>query len=391
MNHPWRKIPLAVSITVAGLIAACGGGGGGSDQGSLRVSMTDAPSCGFDQVNVTVSKVRVHQSDAANENDAGWTDITLSEPRKINLLDLTNGVLTTLGQTSLPAGRYTQMRLVLSPNSDGVLANSVVPTGGSETALTTPSGVQSGIKLNGHFDVAANTMTDVVLDFDACKSVVKRGNGGYNLKPVISVIPLAISGAVEGYVDPTVVSAGGNPVISAQDATGTVIKSTVPDSSGRFSLSPLVAGNYTVVITADARATDVIGGVPVATGVNTLISTTDAPIAMQASAANNAVSGTVTPAAAQATVSALQALGSGSIVTIKYVNADAVSGAYSMTLPAAAPLVGQYNAILPIALTPDNGIAGKYVIEAEATGYAVQTVPVDVTAGPALVDFILVM
>lgn len=392
MNYLWCKIPLAASVAAASLIAGCGGGGGSSDsgQGTLRVSMTDAPSCGYDQVNVTVSQVRVHKNEGAVENDAGWSDITLSQPRKINLLDLTNGVLETLGQTSLPAGQYRQMRLVLSPDSGNSLANSVVPTGGSETALKTPSAIQSGIKLNGQFDVAPNTLTDVVLDFDACKSVVTRGNGGYNLKPVISVIPLIKSGAIDGYVDPAI-AASGKSVVSAQDSTGLVLKSTVPDSTGRFSLSPLVAGNYTVVITGDARATDVIGGVPVQASAHTQISTSAAPISLEASAVNNAVSGTVAPVEAQATVSAIQTLGSGAKVTIKYANADALTGAYSMTLPAAAPMVGQYSATLPIGLTPQAGVAGKYTVEATATTYSAQVLPADITAGPVLMDFILAM
>ena len=76
-------------------VAGCGsdgnGGGGGTttaQPGTVSVSMTDAPACGFDEVNVTVSKVRVHQSDNASENAAGWADITLNPARKINLLDL---------------------------------------------------------------------------------------------------------------------------------------------------------------------------------------------------------------------------------------------------------------------------------------------------------------
>jgi Domain of unknown function (DUF4382) len=50
----------------------------------------------------------------AGDNDAGWSDITLSPPRKIDLFSLINGVLTTLGQTAWPAGQYQQVRLVLA-------------------------------------------------------------------------------------------------------------------------------------------------------------------------------------------------------------------------------------------------------------------------------------
>ena len=162
-------------------------GGGGS--GTLGVSLTDAPACGFDAVNVTVDKVRVHQSGDASENAGGWSEIILSPARKINLLDLTNGAFDSLGETPLPAGHYTQIRLVLaandasSPPNNSVVLSSGAP--GGEIALDTPSAVQSGIKLIHGFNVAGGQRVDLVLDFDACKSVVKRGNGSYLLKPVI--------------------------------------------------------------------------------------------------------------------------------------------------------------------------------------------------------------
>jgi hypothetical protein len=79
-----------MGLLLTAFIAGCGSGGDGggmstAQPGTLGVSLTDAPACGFDEVNVTVSKVRVHQSDTANENAAGWADIALNPPKKINL------------------------------------------------------------------------------------------------------------------------------------------------------------------------------------------------------------------------------------------------------------------------------------------------------------------
>ena len=191
MNKNLKRLALASSsLIAAAVLVACGGSGDDApstpiptQMGTLSAALTDAPACGFDQVNVTVSKVRVHKSATAADTDSGWTDITLSPARKINLFNLTNGALEQLGQTPLAVGRYTQVRLVLDPNSGNALANSVVPTGAIlEKSLDTPSAVQSGIKLNAEFDVAANQRTDLVIDFDACKSVVTKGNGAYALK-----------------------------------------------------------------------------------------------------------------------------------------------------------------------------------------------------------------
>src|SRR6185295_16165670 len=185
----------------------------------------------FDEVNVTVSKVRVHQSSSADDKAAGWTDITLDPPRKINLLDLNDPTqapkfaLESLGETSLAAGHYTQLRLVLIPNSGGPpFANSVVLSGpppSAETPLDTPSAVQSGIKLIHQFNVGSGERVDLLLDFDACKSIVQTGNGKYKLKPVIKIIPFVLNG-IEGFVDKNLLAS--NVIVSAQVNNGEIVR-----------------------------------------------------------------------------------------------------------------------------------------------------------------------
>jgi hypothetical protein len=81
---------------------------------------------------------------SANDNDGGWTDIAVSPARKVDFAVLAERALVDLGQTTLPAGQYTQTRLVLSPNGAGTPANYVVPTKGSMTPMATPSAEQSG-------------------------------------------------------------------------------------------------------------------------------------------------------------------------------------------------------------------------------------------------------
>lgn len=386
-----NKCTALFGASAAVLLVACGGGGGSSTTagtGTLKVALTDAPACGFDEVNVTVSKVRVHQSGTAADSDAGWSDIVLSPARKINLLDLTNGVLEDLGQTTLPAGTYNQVRLVLTPNTNTApLANSVVPTNGTETALATPSAVQSGIKLNGDFEVLDGATTDLTLDFDACKSIVTRGNGSFGLKPVVRIIPMGTSGAITGYVDPAAVAAG-NPVVSAQ-VDGVVMRSTVPAADGSFSLSPLEAGTYTVVLTSDGRASDVVGAVPVTAKASTVLSNSKAPL-LTASATSHSLSGKLLPPEAEGSLNAFQAVTAGQTVAIRYQGTNVTTGDYSMTLPVAAPRYGQYTSTLPLVLAPQNGAAGKYAVQATAVGYQSQSVDIDVSAGPVTHDFTLV-
>ena len=127
MNSYHLPALAGTTLAAAVLLAACGGGGSdapGTGTGTLRLSLTDAPACGYDQVFVTVEKVRVHQSSSAADNDSGWSEVVLATPQRVDLLTLNNGTLMPLGQTELPAGSYTQMRLVLAPNTPATpLAN----------------------------------------------------------------------------------------------------------------------------------------------------------------------------------------------------------------------------------------------------------------------------
>lgn len=404
MKTTARNISLVTLASAAVLLAGCGGGGssGGtsaSGTGTLGVSMTDAPSCGYDAVNVTVTKVRVHQSSSASDTDSGWTDITLNPARKINLLNLTNGVLEDLGQTPLAAGHYSQLRLVLDANTGASTANSVVLSGTTnEVGLSTPSAVQSGIKLINEFDIIAGQRADLVLDFDACKSIVTKGNGGYALKPVISVIPTILNG-IRGFVDPALL--GTHVMVTAQQS-GTIIRATTPNATtGEFFLARLAPGNYDVVITADTSATAVVATVPVVDATSTVaLSTSAAPIALQTGGTPRAISGTVSLTPASATeggyVAAKQGFSAGPTVTVKYQGADVNTGAYTLAnLPTTAPQLGKYSATLPITFAAQTNTTpgtGKYALAVSANGYTSQAnASVDVsTTNQTGVNFSLV-
>lgn len=387
MNGLSLRKTLMCALFASVALAACGGGGGGgTPTGTLNVAMTDSPACGFDHVYVTVSKVRVNMSSQAGDNDGGWSDITLAAPRRIDLLTLTNGVLTTLGQTTLPAGQYQQVRLVLAQNqSAGTPANAVVVSGTTvEQALSTPSATQSGLKIVRPFTVPANETVDLVLDFNACKSVVQQGNGSYALKPVVTATPTTVSGRIEGYV-PT--AQAGAAVYAEQSAR--VVSGTVADSTGHFVLAPLVQssanGNYDIVIAQSGESTGIVTSVPVLVGATTIVSTSTVPITLPASAMSS-VSGAVT-ASANASVRALQGTNSGTY-EIASVNANLDTGAYSLSLPVAPPMVGAYTGTLPVSLAAATASASLYTIEADAASGVKQSTSVNITSGnQSNVDF----
>lgn len=228
MKKGWFLLIVAF-VLAAGLIG-CGNepATSGSGQSQLKIYMTDSPT-GIDAVNIVIREVSVH-----SEAD-GWVVINDSL-RTFNLLSLTNGAAVLLGSSVLEPGHYTQIRLLLGEGSNVVVNGTVYP-------LVVPSGMQTGIKLIHEFTLEPSFTYELMLDFDANRSVVRRGNGVYHLKPTIRVTPLAISGAITGFVDP----ASSNSLVTATSSTDTA--SAYADSlSGLFNIVALPPSLYSLYI-----------------------------------------------------------------------------------------------------------------------------------------------
>ena len=271
---------VALCLCALLLLPSCGGGGGSGsvssgDTGTLSLSLTDATTLDYQAVYVTIDRVDIHLG--GNENSSNnWE--TVAEPKATyNLLELVNGVLEHLGITTLPAGKYTQMRLIIGRTQDDSLnifgtqhpfANYVILAGSGDIyELKVPSGSQTGIKLVHGFTIKQDQTKELILDFDAAKSVVKAGaSGRWLLKPTIKVVDTddlaIISGTVyekvyegEDDVDGVLASVAG-VLVSAQtnDTEATDRKdqvvtwtSTVTDANGQYKLF-LEPGSYNIVV-----------------------------------------------------------------------------------------------------------------------------------------------
>jgi len=179
----------------------------GDGTGSLTLFLADAPAQNYLAVYVTIEEVQVH-TPGNGEGQGGWK--TVGTPGETyDLLELVNGVVGKLGKTELDAGRYNQLRMILSDEPDGgenILGNEhphpnyfIDDTGAKE--LKVPSGYQTGIKLVSGFTIYEGENTELILDFDAHRSVVKAGKSGkYLLKPTIKVVGVYDSAIVAGTV-----------------------------------------------------------------------------------------------------------------------------------------------------------------------------------------------
>ncbi|MFO7524815.1 MAG: DUF4382 domain-containing protein [Ignavibacteriaceae bacterium] len=203
-----------------------------SGNGRLKLLMVDSPAT-LDSVIINVIEVSVHY--AGNDStENGWMVINSTE-RYFDLLQLTNGAMAVLGDTTLPAGKYTQIRLLLGDDN-------YVYDDGVRYDLTTPSAQQSGLKLIHPFDILPGIVYELYLDFNVDKSVHVTGNGKYMLKPTIRVQTAAASGSISGQVLPL----DANPVIWTVAGEDTV--STFTDENGFFTLMALPQGTYNVNI-----------------------------------------------------------------------------------------------------------------------------------------------
>ncbi len=206
----------------------------------LEVRMTDAPG-DYDEVNVDIRSVQIHRE--ANDNGSGWTTLETIHPGVYNLLDFANGRDTLLASANLPAGRISQIRLILGENNTLKLKGD--PT---RRPLTTPSGQTSGIKLQINADLQPDVTYALLLDFDAAKSVVSRGNSGaYNLKPVIRTLTQALAGGIRGTVTPAAAKPGILVISAANDTIG-----GFADDAGKFLIKGVPAGTYKVQFSTSA-------------------------------------------------------------------------------------------------------------------------------------------
>jgi hypothetical protein len=214
--------------------------------GRLTIYLSDSPAS-FDSVIICISRVEVHKS--GNDSTSGWSVINDSS-RYFDLLQLMNGASAVLGDTSLTAGKYTQIRLIVE---DG----SYVVDGGIRHDLIIPSGSQTGIKLNHSFTIESGKLYELLLDFNVDKSIHITGNGVYKLKPTIRVVPIVISGSISGKILPL----DADPVVWTISGVDTV--STFTNDEGFFKLVGLLEGYYDVSISPtnpayqDSTITDV--------------------------------------------------------------------------------------------------------------------------------------
>jgi len=189
MRSYWLAV-VAVVTTITTL--ACGPTASSPSSGArtLNLMITDSPFSDAKAVLVTFSEVSVHRSDGDSWERLPFADGGGTRTCDLKKLETAEDLL---GVGALSAGRYTQIRLMVSQAKlyfDNAAAGSACATvfpvpAGSSADLEIPSGE---VKLNREFELKESGATTILIDFDGDKSIHQTGNGRYTMSPVISVV-----------------------------------------------------------------------------------------------------------------------------------------------------------------------------------------------------------
>jgi hypothetical protein len=285
----WLGIAVLLFIPALALFSGCGSsssdGGGGT--GTVSLGLTDATIDEVKAIYVTIKEVSVHK-----EGGSGW-DVIAEPNQTYNLLELVNGVRETLGIAELEAGHYTQLRMKVGEEPDDGInflgirhssygdeyGNYVIDNSDVCHELKMPSGYQSGVKVVCGFDINANQTTELVLDFDASRSIVEAGSSdNLLLKPTIKVLRTEECAIIDGTVTDGAYGLPGvlvsvqsfDPEPASGDDKDRVLvqASTITDENGSYVIF-IAPGTYSLVAYKDGCSQDCAAIVAVTNGSHT--------------------------------------------------------------------------------------------------------------------------
>lgn len=263
-----RRHAVAAAIGLALTMAGCGGDEGGTS--TLSLSITDAPLDEVSTVWLQFTGVELKPASGPSET------IQFDAPKGYDLLTLQNGnAALLLGDTTVPAGNYQWVRLILDPAP----GSSYVMDADGRHDLFIPSGAQTGLKLVRGFVMPAGGRADFTIDFKLHESIIAPPglSPDYLMKPVLRMTNNVETGTIAGQFltpgegplcgerAPTMYLFTGadvtpddlyNPLDgapdTAPDVAPLVTTTAVMNSVFEYRFSFLEAGTYTVAFTCDA-------------------------------------------------------------------------------------------------------------------------------------------
>ena len=245
--------------------------------GSMTILLTDAPG-DFKKAVVTISQIYL-QGGEGEDAPPGGRVVLRDEEWTGDLLTLANETAALVEDATVPAGRYEQLRFVITggyievENADGstsVYASSPtyagLPAGTTvDGPLQMPSFAETGIKVNlpdGGIVISGDQKI-LLVDFDVSQSFGQQAglSGMWVMHPVVTAIDFSASGSVIASVtkEAAVTASLGDfkAVLTDANNAETEIQLTDPDNNGVFEakFQFLLPGDYMLTLEAPSGVT----------------------------------------------------------------------------------------------------------------------------------------
>ena len=254
--------------------ASCANDNTTTPVGTLSLKLTDAP-MHYDQfmsASITIDKIEIGNSAQAN-SFMTLTNTTM----KYNLLELVNGMTSTMATMEIPAGDYNLMRLYISSTEMKMLNGDLFTYNMAQDGYSGSGMMQNGMMLNNqnrsidiqldHFmTISKGSMSEFLLDMDVDHSFMLEGVNysnmmmsmtGFTFMPTMRFVDMSTSGTINGTVQDATENLP-NATISLMH-NGTLYTTTHSDENGHYAFIGIPEGMYTVETELDGYVMNPVG------------------------------------------------------------------------------------------------------------------------------------
>lgn len=242
--------------------------------GTLSLKLTDAPMhyTQFMSASVTIDKIEI-----GNSNDANSFMTLTDTPMNYNLLELVNGMTSTMANVEIPAGDYNLMRLYISSTEMTMLNGESYSYNMNQDGYSGGGMMQGGMMLNNQnrsidiqldplLTISNGSMSEFLLDMDVDQSFVLEGVNfdnmmmsmtGFTFMPTMRFVDMSTSGTINGTVQGSNENLP-NATISLMH-NGTLYTTTHSDENGHYTFIGIPEGMYTIEVELDGYIMNPIG------------------------------------------------------------------------------------------------------------------------------------
>lgn len=256
-------------------VASCANDNTTGPVGTLSLKLTDAP-MHYDQfmsASVTIDKIEI-----GNSNDANSFMTLTDTPMKYNLLELVNGITSTMATTEIPAGDYDLMRLYISSTEMKMINGDSFTYNMNQDGYSGSGMMQNGMMLNNQnrsidiqldhlLTISNGSMSEFLIDMDVDQSFMLEGVNydntmmmsmtGFTFMPTMRFVDMANTGIINGTVQDANENLP-NVTISLMQ-NGTLYTTTHSDANGNYALIGIPEGTYTIMAELDGYMMNPLG------------------------------------------------------------------------------------------------------------------------------------